>query len=211
MKPQNIEIHRRKKIKSIRLAIKGDLSLHISVPMTYDQNQIKALLIKFAPWIEKSLKKILQTQQKQEDILRAHPQQVPIFGDWREVSEYKSIELLRKILLEMLKERVGHWAAKMQVSPQKISIRSNKKILGSCNYKNDLSFSILLVFAPISLIDSVVIHELAHILHKNHSKKFWDFVGQFCRDHRDARRIFKEQMGLYVLFYEHYYESQKSS
>ncbi len=59
---------------------------------------------------------------------------------------------------------------------------------GSCSNKGNLNLNMRLLMAPIEIIDYVIIHELAHLKHKNHSKHFWDHVGQFCPDYKAKRK-----------------------
>ena len=79
----------------------------------------------------------------------------------------------------------------MQLYPNKISYRKNKRTWGSCNYKNELNFNILLMRYPIYIMEYIVIHELAHIKYKNHSKDFWILVEKFCPNYKDIEKTFK--------------------
>nr|WP_266096231.1 M48 family metallopeptidase [Aliarcobacter cryaerophilus] len=79
----------------------------------------------------------------------------------------------------------------MQLFPTKISYRKNKRTWGSCNYKNELNFNILLMKFPLYIMEYIVIHELAHIKHKNHSKKFWDLVEKYSPNYKEIEKIFK--------------------
>ena len=71
----------------------------------------------------------------------------------------------------------------MQLFPKAVKFRGQKTIWGSCSPDNTISLNYKLIVAPIQVVDYVLIHELAHIRHKNHSRTFWDLVEQFT-DHR---------------------------
>jgi len=71
------------------------------------------------------------------------------------------------------------WAKKMEVSPEYISFRYSKNRWGSCSSTNRISFNYHLVKLSSSLIEYVVIHELAHITYQNHSKDFWQLVHKY--------------------------------
>lgn len=60
-----------------------------------------------------------------------------------------------------------------------IKLKYNKSNWGSCSSKGNLNFSVRLLFAPLQVIDSVIIHELVHFKHMNHSTAFWQMVSQF--------------------------------
>lgn len=89
------------------------------------------------------------------------------------------IDFYHQNLNEFLKERVRFWCEKMEQSPQKVRIGKSHTRFGSCNAKGGLVFSLILALMPLCAIDSVIIHELAHLAHFDHSPRFWEFVGRF--------------------------------
>ena len=83
---------------------------------------------------------------------------------------------------------VNSYAKKMQCYPTKLSYRHNKTRWGSCSSRNTLSLNTRLMMLPEPMITYIVIHELAHIRHKNHASEFWEFVAQYCPDYKALRR-----------------------
>jgi len=79
----------------------------------------------------------------------------------------------------------------MELKPTKISFRKTKKRWGSCNYKNELSFTISLSQLPIECLRYVIIHELAHIKHKNHKKEFYQTIKNYMPNFRMQEEILK--------------------
>ena len=79
----------------------------------------------------------------------------------------------------------------MDLYPTSISYRKNKRTWGSCNFKNGLNFNILLMKFPLEIMQYVVIHELSHIKHKNHSKNFWNLVEKYCPNYKQIEKEFK--------------------
>jgi predicted metal-dependent hydrolase len=79
----------------------------------------------------------------------------------------------------------------MQTTPSHISFRKADKRWGSCSSTNRITFNYHLVKLPVSLIEYVVVHELAHIHHKNHSPEFWSLVGKFLPDYREKEKKIK--------------------
>ncbi|MFT5171519.1 MAG: putative metal-dependent hydrolase, partial [Candidatus Marinamargulisbacteria bacterium] len=81
---------------------------------------------------------------------------------------------------DIIEDRVGIFAEIMAVSPKDIRIKSQKRAWGSCSSKQNLNFNWKLVLTPLAVLDYVVIHELAHLKHFNHSASFWEFVAHHC-------------------------------
>ena len=87
------------------------------------------------------------------------------------------------------------WAKNMGVIPEHISFRYSKKRWGSCSGENRISFNYHLVKLSSSLIEYVVIHELAHITFENHSKEFWKLVHKHLPDYKvkeEKIRVFEK-------------------
>ena len=87
------------------------------------------------------------------------------------------------------------WAKAMEVVPEHISFRYNKNRWGSCSSTNRISFNYHLVKLSSSLIEYVVVHELAHITYQNHSKNFWKLVHKHLSDYKvkeDKIRVFEK-------------------
>lgn len=86
------------------------------------------------------------------------------------------------------------------MKPNKISIRAQKTIWGSCSYNNNISVNMKLALAPLDVIDYILVHELCHIKHKNHSSDFWLAVESAMHDYRDKRNWLKENGYSLLLF-----------
>lgn len=102
---------------------------------------------------------------------------------YRQKAEEKIISLTKK------------WAKVMEVIPTHISFRYSKNRWGSCSSTNRISFNYHLVKLSSSLIEYVVIHELAHILHENHSNDFWKLVHHHLPDYKmkeEKIRVFEK-------------------
>lgn len=91
-------------------------------------------------------------------------------------------------------ERCEHWAQRMQVSElvTEIRLRKTRSQWGRCTHDGRLQFNYLLIMAPIEVLDYVVIHELSHLHHMNHSRAFWNRVKQFCPNYPQLKSWLKE-------------------
>jgi predicted metal-dependent hydrolase len=84
--------------------------------------------------------------------------------------------------------RVAHYAPLMGVIPNKIFLKEQRTLWGSCSVRGNLNFNKRLLNAPPEILDYVVIHELAHLRHMNHSRNFWDFVAVQCPEWKARRK-----------------------
>lgn len=88
-------------------------------------------------------------------------------------------------------ERVAFYAAQMGVTYAHITLRNQKTRWGSCSSKGNLNFNYQLYFLPEELMDYVIVHELAHRVHMNHSPEFWALVAQHCPEYQERRARLK--------------------
>lgn len=95
---------------------------------------------------------------------------------------------LRAQAKKFFHHRTRELAALMQTSYGRITIRAQKSRWGSCSRANNLNFNWRLIFFPSAIAEYVIIHELAHTVHHNHSKKFYAFVEKFCPDYKTLRK-----------------------
>ena len=87
-----------------------------------------------------------------------------------------------------------------------VTVRDQKTRWGSCSSRGTLSFNYRLIFAPGVVLDYVVVHELCHLTHMNHSRDFWDMVGSIMPDYRVHRQWLREHGNELTL---EYYLEQK--
>ena len=94
----------------------------------------------------------------------------------------------------LLKSRVDYYKNIMNIPVDyKIHIKNVKTILGSNSLKTkSLTFSIILIHYPLVVIDSIVVHELAHYFYRNHSKNFYNVVYKYFPDYKKGLSIFKK-------------------
>ena len=84
--------------------------------------------------------------------------------------------------------RVEHYSPRLDVRPSKVSIRGQRSRWGSCSGKGTVSLNWRLMMVPGELVDYVVVHELCHLRHMDHSPQFWALVGGTIPDYRQRRR-----------------------
>ena len=99
---------------------------------------------------------------------------------------------------EVIRQKVEHYAPIVGVDYNRITIRSQRTRWGSCSSKGNLNFNCLLVLFPEDVMDSVVVHELCHRKHMNHSKEFYAELGRVFPDYRRCNQWLKEHGGAYI-------------
>jgi predicted metal-dependent hydrolase len=97
----------------------------------------------------------------------------------------------REKTLEKVKERVNYYQEYFEVEPRNIKVKEQKKRWGSCTYKNDLLFNWRISMAPANVLDYIVVHEMSHMIHKNHSKSFWGKVESVLPDYKERHNWLK--------------------
>ena len=101
--------------------------------------------------------------------------------------------------IETITEKVNLYSQKIGVSYSRISLKSVTSIWGSCSPTNRLSFNRKLVMAPHAVVDYVVIHEVAHMVHRNHGQAFWNLVSQHDHEYQSHRRWLKQNHHLLTI------------
>ena len=97
-------------------------------------------------------------------------------------------QISKRILLE----RIHFWAELTGLRPRAVSFRSQRSRWGSCSSQGRIVLNLkLIVFEPQG-IDYVIVHELCHLAHLNHSKNFWTLVSKYIPNHRCLSKKLKE-------------------
>ena len=111
-----------------------------------------------------------------------------------------SSELIRLALIRWMKNQIrqqaglliDQHAGQFALFPRSLKIKAQKSRWGSCGPNNDINLNWLLILAPPEVLEYVVVHELCHIRHKNHSKDFWGLVLKHLPDYVEPRRWLKQ-------------------
>lgn len=114
---------------------------------------------------------------------------------WKKTYTNKLAAFLKKTARIYITTRVQFFAQKMQVTYGSITLREQDTRWGSCSSAGNLNFNWRLVHAGVAQIDYVIIHELAHRVHMNHSARFWQLVERYDPDYRMHKLWFKQHGG----------------
>lgn len=168
----NYELKRSKR-KTMSIKVAEDGSIIVSVPLRTSQRAADAFVEANSEWISRALEKTrLRRENKAKYIIPEC-----------------DIPLYKKRAKEYLPERTMYWASRMGLSPSYVHITSAEKRYGSCNAKKGICFSYRLMAYPADVIDYVIIHELAHIVHFNHSAAFYALIEKYMPDYKKKQNI----------------------
>lgn len=207
----------RSKRKTISLQVSDDATLIVRAPFEVSEKIINRVILKHSNWIEKK-KKEMQLRDvkfsKKEFVngegflylgnyyrLRlVENQKTPLnfenefFLSKEYLAQAKDvfIDWYRERAYEKISERVKWYAQKRGFKYNKINITNAQKRWGSCSCLNNLNFSWRLIMAPLSVIDYVVVHELVHLVEKNHSRAFWNKVKMLMTDYKKHQEWLKK-------------------
>lgn len=98
-----------------------------------------------------------------------------------------SYEAHKEQARELVHARLTYWRGVHPFEHGQVRIKNHRRAWGSCSSKKNLNFNWRLVALPPELADYVVLHELCHTVHLNHSQDFWDLVSRFLPHHRLLR------------------------
>lgn len=159
--------------RTVSLEVTSDCKVIVRAPLRMQEKDIKAFVEKHTVWITEKLE--LRRKKSAQNIIT------------KEKEVY-----LRELAAKTLPQRVKMYSELMGVTPTGIKITSAEKRFGSCSPKNSLCFSWKLFAYPQEAVDYVIVHELAHINYKNHSKAFYAYIAEYLPDYKERIKLLKE-------------------
>ena len=153
------------KIKNIYIHIK-DGKVIVKAPKRVSKKQIEEIVNQKKEWIIKSLEKESKRKEKE-----------PLYT----LEEFK--EIIEKNVNELVKTT--------GLQPNKVRIRDIKYAWGSCSKDRNITLNYKLISYSEDAIRYVIIHELCHIKHMNHSKEFWGLLEKYMPNYKEVKKEFK--------------------
>ncbi|MGI5921827.1 MAG: M48 family metallopeptidase [Syntrophomonadaceae bacterium] len=87
-----------------------------------------------------------------------------------------------------IRTRIEHYQSIIGVFPSRVTIKEQKSRWGSCSSKGNLNFNWKAIMAPADVMDYLIIHEMCHLIHLNHSRDFWNLVSAIMPNYK----VFKD-------------------
>ena len=213
-------IHRtNKKIKRVSLSISNKDEITIKTPLKFKTHLLKEIIFEHKDWILKSIQKV-PTKNKFEFITGGEIPYLGVKYPLTLVSDdrYHNVKFefmydnfvvyhnhthnyddfisgLKLFYKYNAKKIIDPIFEKLSLEtdlyPNKIGYRFAKTRWGSCSHINNISINYSLLQFELRAIEYVVLHELAHIKEKNHSKKFWDIVSFYMPEYKSVEKLLK--------------------
>ncbi len=159
------------KRKTVAIQVTPDGEVIVRAPKNTSKKKIEETVEKYTPWIEKTKEKL---ENKEYGMKEASPEEE---------------KLLREKAKKILPEKVKYYSELISVKPTRITITGARTRFGSCSGKNSISFSFYLMRFPEEAVDYVVVHELCHIIHHNHSKEFYKEIEKILPDYKKRKKL----------------------
>ena len=213
-------IHRtNKKIKRVSLSISNKDEITIKTPLKFKSHLLKEIVFEHKDWILKSIQKVPVKNRFEfitggeipylgikypivlvednsylnvkfefiDNKFLIYHNQNHIYDDF-----IAGLKLFYRYNAKKIIDPIFDiYCKKTELYPNKIGYRFAKTRWGSCSHINNISINYSLLQFDKKAIEYVVLHELAHIKEKNHSKKFWDIVSFYMPDYKDVEKLLK--------------------
>lgn len=155
----------RSRRRTIALQITPEGTILVRCPLRMQEADIRRFVESKASWVQKHLPKTPA---------------LPRFTEEEKAAIKKEAQAL-------IPQRVQYYAERMALCYGRISLRFPRTRWGSCSSKGNLNFSCLLVLVPMDVLDYVVVHELCHLKHMDHSPAFWAAVEAVMPNYKTHR------------------------
>lgn len=163
----------RSKRKTVALQVNSDGEVIVRIPNRFPEEKLKKLVAEHSEWIKKKTAEAVQRKRSK-----------PVLTE-------NDIARLKKEAEKMLPDLTRRYAEYMGVKYGSVRITSAQKRFGSCSGKNNICYSYILMQYPIEAIEYVVVHELAHTVHHDHSKAFYSLIEKYLPDYKKREKLLK--------------------
>ncbi len=192
----------KKYIKNISLQVKPSMEIILNIPMNISYSYGLKLIEDKYTWIEDKLKKYISLSNNEgvyylgklyplkkeknyisiqieiENIISNNPNTIDlVLNQWYQ-------EKITNILEKFIKK----YSTLMDLYPKKIKIKPLKSAWGICYSSGTITFNLNLIKVPLNIIEYLVVHELGHLKHPNHSKEYWKYIGIYIKNPTSYRR-----------------------
>lgn len=210
--------------RHVRIRVSPDSGLRVTIPKSFPVSQVDAILEKRRNWILARMREIgkiprlcdgfllcfldefltvrIEIDKKamqKEHVVKFHNE---LYFFMSEFSFLKAKKMLRAWLATEARKyfsaKLSVWSERMGISFRSFSVRGQKTRWGSASRRRTISLNYKLLLMPSFISDYLMVHELCHLVHMNHSVKFWKLVSQYFPRYVEARKWLRKE-GRYLV------------
>ncbi|MDE6504544.1 MAG: M48 family metallopeptidase [Clostridia bacterium] len=197
----------RKNRSGISISISDKNKITVKCPLSVSQKKIDEVLEEKSAWIEKVILKNSILHNEHGDILNyrkvyVNGTKTPFFNcsDRNVLTDYavhvKSKRSLKSLFCDMFSadflETINVISNYLSLIPQSVTIKDYVSRWGCCDINNNLVFNYKVFMLPTDLREYVIVHELCHIKHHNHSTDFWGLLGSILPDYKKRQKRLRD-------------------
>ena len=160
--------------KTLAMAVRPNGELEIRAPLHTTEEHIAQFVQAHEDWARKHVAKVKARYET------SPPPQSP-----------EDIAALKEKARAVLPGKVARYGAILGLQPSAIRITEARHRYGSCSSQKVIAFSCFLMLCPEEAVDYVVVHELCHLRHMDHSPAFYALVASVLPDHRERRALLR--------------------
>ncbi len=160
-----------RRAKRLTLSVRPDQTVVMTRPRWVSERFARAFFEKHRAWVEQKLREV----QSRKQTYTPHGSSM----------EYRA---MKQRAAQLVASRLEYFNQSYGFVYHRISIRNPRTRWGSCSKKGNLNFSYKLLTLPPELADYIIVHELCHLKEFNHSKRFWELVGQTLPGYKNLRK-----------------------
>ncbi|WP_156299507.1 M48 family metallopeptidase [Streptobacillus canis] len=210
----------RKKVKNINLRVRSDLSIYISAPLNIDNYYIEQFILSKKDWIDKNIQKFKVYKENVQEETFEDSTKIKFLGKYFSLNiienTYDNVNIsedriiintknnefnYKKKLIEqfyykeaekLFKQRIEIYLSVMNEKIDRLIIKTIKGKWGYCKpTEKIIALNTNLIKRSLFEIDYVIIHELAHLKHPNHSVNFYRHIEKYMKNYKDAETKLK--------------------
>lgn len=200
----NVEIVKKVNTKNTYIRVKDDLTIYVTTNILTSSRKVSKILTDNVTSIKRMIDNVIKRQNynnkfhylgKEYDIVRINDNIVSFHNDKVFIGKRIDIDkFLRKRAKDIFSDRLNYWYQNFSVSIEKpsLTIRTMKSRWGVCNTKTKrVTLNLELIKRSPEELDYVIVHELSHLVHTNHSKNFWSLVEENYKEYKKVRKKLK--------------------
>ena len=161
--------------KTLSLEITRDAEVLVRVPRRTSRRALEQFVAAHANWIEVHLQKQRERKAAVENL---------------ELTSER-VAYLKAAARQILPGKLERYAALMDAHPTHLSVTGAERRFGSCSSTGRICFSWRLMLYPEEAVDYVVVHELAHLRHMNHSADFYACIARYLPDYKERKAMLR--------------------